>query len=107
MLMLPGKTAWGKLSRISRRQALVSASGEEKEKEVVRRGSETHEHGLGFEVNAPEFFHALLDVIFQCQDVRGSGFSTVDDGKSVFAGNTDSAATIAFAKARVLHQPGG
>jgi hypothetical protein len=28
--------------------------------------SEAYEHRLGFQLNAPELFHAFLDVIFQC-----------------------------------------
>ena len=59
---------------------------------------EAYEHRLGFESNAPEFFHALLDVIFQCQNVGCAGISAVYDGQSVFSGNPYSAAAVSFAE---------
>ena len=37
--------------------------------------SKAHEHRLGFKMNVPEFFDALLDVLFQSQDVSGGSLS--------------------------------
>ena len=71
------------------------------------QGSKADEHRLGFEMNVPEFFHALLDMVFQSQDVGGGGFSAVHDGQRMFARDADSPAAVAFAEAGVLHQPGG
>ena len=68
---------------------------------------EAHEHGFGFQVNVPEFFHALLNVVFQSQDVGGGGVSAVHDGQRMLARNADPSAAIALAETGVLHQPGG
>jgi hypothetical protein len=49
--------------------------------EKVRRpNSEAHKHRLRLQPNVPEFFHALLNMIFQSQDVCGGGRSVVHDG---------------------------
>ena len=42
--------------------------------------SKANEHRLGFEMDVPEFIHALLDVIFQSQDVSGGRLTPIHDG---------------------------
>src|ERR1700681_2092336 len=68
--------------------------------------SEAHKHRLGFKMNVPEFFHALLDVLFQPQNVRGRGLSAVHDGQRMLTRDTDSPAAVTLAEAGVLDQPG-
>ena len=43
-------------------------------------------------MNVPEIFHALLNVIFQCQNVGGGGVAAIYDGQGMLARNADAAA---------------
>ena len=83
----------------------ASCRSSEIRKRPASKVSETHEHRLRLELNAPEFFHALLNMVFQRQNVRSRGFSAVHDGQGVFARDSDSSAAIASAETRVLNQP--
>ena len=64
----------------------------------IKCPSKTHEHWLRREPNAPEFFHPLLNMVFQRQNVRGGCFSAVHDGQGVFARDSDLAAAVARLK---------
>ena len=68
--------------------------------------SEAHKYRFRFEMDAPEFFHPLLNVIFQSQDVGGGGVAAIHDGQGMLARNAGAAGVIALAETGVLHQPG-
>ncbi len=63
--------------------------------------------GSGSEADAPDFFHAMLDLFFQGEDIGGSGRAAVDDGQRVPAGNADAAEAESFGESGALDQPGG
>jgi hypothetical protein len=48
-------------------------------------GLETHHYRLGLKPYAPDFFDALLDLLFQGQHLGGGGAPAIHDGESVFA----------------------
>ena len=67
--------------------------------EVRIAASEPHENGFRLELNAPEFFHPLLNMVFQSQDVSGGRLAAVHDGQRMFARDPHPPAAIAPAKA--------
>src|SRR5580700_995052 len=67
---------------------------------------EAHHDRFRFQVDAPDFFHTMLDLVFEGQDVDRCGSAAIDDGEGVFAGDADAARTESFSKAGALDQPG-
>ena len=66
---------------------------------------ETNHHGFRFQTYSPNFFHAMLNLFFEGEKVRGCGASAVYDCERVFAGNADVSKAESFRKSGVLHQP--
>ena len=59
-----------------------------------------------FQADAPDFFHTLLNVFFQSDDIGGCGLAAIDDGQGVLGGNADAAKAESFVEPGALDQPG-
>ena len=54
-------------------------------------GLESYEDWFWLEANAPDFFDALLDLVFQGEDFGGRGAAAIHDSERVLARNSDMA----------------
>lgn len=68
-------------------------------------GLEANQYRFRFQLNAPDFFDAMLNLIFQGEDFRGCGSAAIDDRERVPGGNADTMKAESFGKAGVLDQP--
>ena len=66
---------------------------------------ETHHHWLGLQLHAPDFFDALLDLIFQGEHFGGGGAAAIHDGQRVLARDADVAEAVSAGESGVLDQP--
>jgi len=66
---------------------------------------EAHHNRLRFEAHAPNFFHAMLDLVFQRKDICGSGSAAIDNSQRVFGRDADPRKSETFSKAGALDQP--
>src|SRR5258708_698829 len=68
--------------------------------------SKSYEHRFWFELNPPRFLHAVLNFIFQADNVTRLRVSAVDQRQRMFARNPGRSQRVALRESRVLHQPG-
>ncbi len=69
-------------------------------------GLEAHHDWFGLQADAPNFFHAMLDLFLQGEDIGGCGCAAIDDRQRVAGGNADTAEAESFGESRALDQPG-
>jgi len=67
---------------------------------------EAHHNWFGFQADAPDLFYAMLDLLFQGEDVGGGGSAAIDDGEGVPGGNADAAKAESFGESGALDEPG-
>src|SRR5579864_2810421 len=67
--------------------------------------SDSHEHRLRLQPHAPQFFDALLDLIFHSQDFGGSAAATVDDCQRVLGGDANVTDAVPARESRVFDEP--
>src|SRR5205085_3792749 len=71
------------------------------------RISEAYKHGLRLQRNFPLLAHALLNLVFQRDDIGSFGAAAVHNGERMLARNAYRTAGVALVKSRVFHQPAG
>lgn len=72
-----------------------------------RRNLEADHYRFGFEADAPDVFYAVLDLIFQRQNLGGSGSAAIDDCQSMSSRDANVSEAESFGEAGVFDQPCG
>src|SRR5580658_140603 len=74
--------------------------------DASRAKLEANHDRFWFQADAPDFFHTMLNLVFEGEDVGGCGSAAIDDGEGVFAGDADAARAESLGEAGTLDQPG-
>src|ERR1700691_6202012 len=64
-----------------------------------RAALEANHDRFRFQADAPDFFHAMLDLFFQSENIGGCGSAASDDRERVFGGNANAPKAKSFGEA--------
>src|SRR5271165_4765375 len=85
---------------------MLSRTGVSAPHNQILHRSESDEHRFRFEQDAPDLHYALLNLIFQANNIARLRVSAVHQTQSVLARDSRRTRRIALGEARMLHQPG-